>query len=216
MQTNSLCAHANILSIHFEIDKQCGCTALRLATLLESHPLTNIGKRCAKRRVKHHKSPPHHLANFHRMDPGCFETIPSAGRNSALIGKKPFKVTIPPSKEDSEMADAQAPEHITVYTDGSAHYGKVGEAAILIRNGIMLTSAHYHLGAMKEHTVFKVEPIGLLLGLIKTHPMGNFSFSLGIDNQAAIKALSSKLNKLGHHIVAKFLNALAKLRKNKR
>ena len=42
--SDSLCAHANILPIHLEIDKICRRAALRLATLPEHHPLTKIAR----------------------------------------------------------------------------------------------------------------------------------------------------------------------------
>jgi hypothetical protein len=100
--SDSLCAHANITPIHLEIDKQCGRAALRLATLHDKHPLTKIAKKCAKGKVKRHRSPLHHLANVYKADPNTFETISSAGRNPAHIGKQPFKTDIPPSKEASK------------------------------------------------------------------------------------------------------------------
>ncbi|KAF8267080.1 hypothetical protein EI94DRAFT_1582670, partial [Lactarius quietus] len=78
---------------------------------------------------------------------------------------------------------------------------------------------HYHLGTVSKHTVFKAElvrpTLGMLLGLqlIKTHTRRNAAFTIGVDNQAAIRALSSKLNKPGHYIVANVLQTAAKTKK---
>ena len=73
-------------------------------------------RRCGKRKVK---SPLHHLENVYGADLDAFETVPSAGRNSALIGMRRFKTVIPPSKEGFKEANAQAPENLKFYTDGS-------------------------------------------------------------------------------------------------
>jgi hypothetical protein len=51
------------------------------------------------------------------------------------------------------------------------------------------------------------------LQLIKDHNKGNLSFAIGADNQAALKALASKLNKPGHYIAAEVISMAAKLKK---
>ena len=78
-------------------------------------------------------------------------------------GKELFKVFIPSSKEDSKTEDVQAPEHIKIYSDGSAQDGKVGAAAIMIKDGRTIDKLHYHLGKVEEHTVFKAELVSILL-----------------------------------------------------
>ena len=213
--SDSLCAHANILPIHLEIDKICGRAALWLATLPEQHPLTKLAKRSAKGKIKRHKLPIHHLMTSYGTDPESFETIPVAKRNPARIGKQPFTTIIPESKEASKEADAQAPQHIKIYTDSSAQEGKVGAAAILTKDGKEILKAHYHLGKTEDHTVFEAELVGLLLGLklIEKYSEGNITYLIGVDNQAAIKALASKLNKPGHYLAAEVLREAEKLRK---
>jgi ribonuclease HI/exonuclease III len=215
--TDSLCVHANILPAHLELDKQCSRAAIRLATLPAVHPLTNIYRACAKRKVKRHKSPLHHLANTYKTDPKNFETIPTAGRNPALMGKRPFKTVIPRSKEASKEEDKRALEHVKIYTDGSAQDGEVGAAAVLTRNGKPVKTMHLHLGKASEHTVFEAELTGLILGLqmVKEYRKGNFTFAIGADNQAALRALSSKLNKPGHYLAAEVISMAAKLEKTK-
>jgi ribonuclease HI len=213
--SDSLCVHANITPIHLEIDKQCGCTALRLATLPKLHPLTKITKSCAKREVKRHRSPVHHLTDVYKLDPDTYETIPSAARNPAHIGRQPFKTEIPSTKEASKEADAQAPQHIKIYTESSSHGGNVGAAAILTKDSKTLAALHYRLGTSEEHTVFEAELVGILLRmqLVKANHTGNTTYAIGVDNQAAIKALASKLNKPGHYLAAEVLNTAKKLGK---
>jgi hypothetical protein len=75
----------------------------------------------------------------------------------------------------------------------------------------------FHLGSAEEHTVFEAKLVGILLRLqlIRTHPTGKVSYAIGVDNQAAIKALASGLDKPGHYIAAEVLNTAARLRKTK-
>ena len=122
---------------------------------------------------------------------------------------------IPSSKEDSKAADAQAPEHIRVYTDGSAQSGKVGAAAIMKKDGKTIGKLHYHLGKVEKHTVFEAELVGMLLGLqlIKNSRLRNLAHAVGVDNQAAIRCLTSKLDKPGHYLAAQVLEAATKLKK---
>ena len=119
------------------------------------------------------------------------------------------------SKEASKEADAQAPQHIKIYVDGSALEGKVGAAAILTKDGKEILKAHYHLGKAEEHKAFEVELVGLLLGLklIEAYNAGNLTYVIGVDNQAAIKALASKINKPGHYLAAEVLREAERLRK---
>ena len=166
-------------------------------------------------KIRRHKSPIHNLMTVYGTDPDSFETIPVAGRNPVRIGKQPFTTIIPGSKEALKEADAQAQQHIKVYTDGSAQEGKVGVAAILTKDGKEVLKAHYHLGKMEDHTVFKAELVGLLLGLklIETYNAGNITYAIRVGNQAAIKALTSKLNKPGHYLAVEVLREAERLRR---
>jgi ribonuclease HI len=76
---------------------------------------------------------------------------------------------------------------------------------------------HYHLGSADDHTVFEVELVGILMGLylIETNLKGSVSYTIGVDNQAAIKALASKFNKPGHYLAAEALKTAAHLQKIK-
>ena len=215
--TDTLCTHADILPAHLELDKTCHKAAVQMAMLPHSHPVMKIYCRSNKRKVKRHKSPLHHLSNTYKAMHEEFETMFVAGHNPALMGKQPFRTDIPGSKDNSKEMDKQVPEHLKIYSDGSAHDGKVGVATVLKKNGKTLKTLHYHLRSAKEHTVFEAELVGILMGLqlIETAPKSNISFTIGVDNQATIKALSLKFNKPGHYLAAKAHQAAAKLRRNK-
>ena len=139
------------------------------------------------------------LANAYEMDPERYETIPAAARNPSKLGREPFKTHIPSSKEESKREDEQAPEHVKIYTDGSAHDGKVGAAAIMTKNGKKIGKLQYHLGKSSEHTVFEAELVGILLGLqlIKNSRASNLTYSIGVDNQAASNPLHQRWTNRG-------------------
>jgi len=84
-------------------------------------------------------------------------------------------------------------EKVQVFTDGSAIEGKVGAAAILLREGRPIRTLHFHLGSEGKHTVHKAELVGILLGLhlISTEKKGSTTFALGSDNQVGIKVFQS-------------------------
>jgi ribonuclease HI len=168
-----------------------------MATLPHSHPITKLYCRSSKHKVKHHKSPLHYLSLAFEAAHEEFETITVAGHNPALMGKQLFRTEIPDSKDSSKEVDKQAHEQIKIYFDGSVHDSKVGAAAIMTKNGKMMKVLHFHLGSADKHMVFEAELAGILMGLylIETNPKGNISYAIGVDNQVAIKALTSKFNK---------------------
>ena len=193
--TDTLCAHADILPAHLELDKACHKAAVRMATLLHSHPVTKIFRKAAKLKVKHHRSPLHCLVSAFGTSHKAYETTIIAGCNSALMGKQPFRMEIADSKDDSKARDEQAPEHFKIYSDGSMHDGSMGAAAVLTRNRKTQEVLHYHL-------------VGKAGGK-------NNMFAIGVDNQAAIKLLSSKFNKPGHYLAVEAHQTAAKLHKTK-
>jgi ribonuclease HI len=84
---------------------------------------------------------------------------------------------------------------------------------LLTVNGKTKATLHFRLGTTEEHTVFEAELVGILLGLqlIKANQAGNKMYAIGVDNQAAIKALASKLNKSGHYLAAEILNTTKRM-----
>jgi ribonuclease HI len=215
--TDALCAHADILAVQLELDKSCHRAAARMAMLLHTHPITKLYCRSAKHKVKQHKSPLHFLSLAFEAAHNKYKMIVVAGCNPALMGKHPFRTDIQGSKDNSKEVDKQAPEQIKIYSDGSAHDSKVGAAAIMTKNSRTTRAIHYHLGSAEEHMVFEAELVGILMGLylIETNPKGNASYTIGVDNQAALKALTSKFSKPGQYLAAEALKAAAHLRKTK-
>lgn len=167
--------------------------------------------------VKQHQSPLHKLMYNYNIRPNHVECIEPAPCNPALTHKQPFRVSIPADKDASVKEDKQAREWVRVYTDGLAQDSKVGAAAILIRNGEPDRTLHLHLGPDTQHTVYKAELIGILLGLhlIKTDKKGRMSYSMRVDNRAALSTLRAVKSSPGQYITNAILNMAYQTRKTR-
>lgn len=215
--TDTLDAHTALLPMEQRVQKICYKAITRMATLPALHPLHKIVKRSARSQVKRHCSPLHALTGIYGINPSEIEEIPPVRIHPKDKGSQIVLIDIPPDKDASKRADANAMEIIKVYSDGSAHDGNVGAAAILKRNGAPDRMIKYHLGPATYHTVYEAELVGILLGLylIKTECRGKVKCALSIDNQAALKAVSSDMTKPGQHIAAKILQAIKQLKDRK-
>ena len=161
--TNVPNMHVHLMLIHLEIGKICHHAATNIATLPPTHPLHKPAKKCAGRRVERHRSPLHQLMLTYNTQPQEVESIKPALRNPVITHRRPFLVSFTSSKDDSVVEDAQATEMVKVYSDGSAQDGKLGTAALLLREGEPARSLHYHLGPSSQHMVHEAELVGLLL-----------------------------------------------------
>lgn len=115
--------------------------------------------------------------------------------------------------EDSESAlkaDEDAQEDIRVYLDGSAIDEGVGAAAVLMRGKVEVDALRFHLGSMKNHTVYEGELVGMILAveLLRREAGRKDSMALGADNQAAILATQAFSLKAGHYLMDIFHNDL--------
>ena len=168
--TDSLDAHTALLPMELRVEKACHNTITRLATLPREHPLHALAKRSAKGIVKRHQSPLHKLSNIFGINPNAVEKIPPVRTHPSRKSSHSVHVDIPPNKEASKRADTNAVEQIRVYSDGSAHDGKVGAAALLRRHGRPDRTLQLYLGSTEQHTVYEAKLVGMLMGLhlIKT------------------------------------------------
>ena len=143
------------------------------------------------------------------------EWIPPVRTHPKKRGIQVVCLDIPPRKEDSKQADTSAMEGIKVYLDGSAHDGGVGAAAVLRHKGQADRILKLHLGTTEQHTVYEAKLIGMIMGLhlIKMETGSKTKCALSADNQAALIAISSEMNKLGQHLAASMLQ-IAKQLKN--
>jgi hypothetical protein len=108
--------------------------------------------------------------------------------------------------EDSETAlsaDEHAQEDTHVYSDGSAIDDGVGAAAVLMGGGVEVEALRFHLGSVKNHTVYEGELVGMVLAveLLRKEAGRRDSMALGTDNQAAIRVTQAFNSKSGHYLM---------------
>ena len=89
-----------------------------------------------------------------------------------------------------------------VYCDGS---GYKGSTAVLYKGDRVVKSLLYHIGPTTKHTVFETELIGLLLAFhllsLLMYKLSSSTVVIGLDNQAAIKALRNQETKPAHYLL---------------
>jgi ribonuclease HI len=214
--SNSLDAHAALLPIKLRIEKVCHNAITRMAALPREHPLHALVKKSAKRYIKRHHSPLHIITNISGINPSDVEKIPPVHIHPRRRGLQDIQIDIPPTKDDLKRVDTSTVEKIKVYTDGSAHDGKVGAAAILKHEGKPDHTLKLHLGTTDQHTVYEAE-LGMILGLhlIKTEPRNKVRCVISVDNQAALVAIKSEMNKSGQHLAVNILQIAKQLLEQK-
>ena len=189
------------------LQKTCHQAALRLASLPQSHPLHKHLQHVAKHTgILRHRTSIHNLLGTFRTFSDEIETIDTINRskNARSVVYRPHiaKDKDTAIKEHSELRDA-----IKIYTDGSAHDGGVGAAAVIFRNGQEPRSLIYHLGSDKHHTVYEAEIVGLTLAakLIMTETQLTSPISIMVDNKAAIQSGASPSTTAGGYLIDQFI-----------
>ena len=205
--TDALDATAFLLPVLLLVDKWYHRAAVWLTMLPKEHPLHGIVQHKVSGKIKKHKSPLNSLLAAYRHNPKKIEKTPTTARNLALQGKLPFVICIAENREESIREMENAREAIQVFTDGSAIDGKVGAAAVLTRAGNPPCTLHLHMGPKSEHTMYKAELVGILLGLqlISMEKHASISFALGVDNQVAIKSFQSTMRNPRHPLAREAL-----------
>jgi hypothetical protein len=150
--------------MHLKIGKIFFRSAVRLASLSNSHPL-HRQYWLAVRKVRRHQSALHYMTQIYGIKSDEVEMLPVVRQNPAEQHRLPMNVEIPKDKETSIQLERHSTEVIKVFTDGSAHNGRVGMAAILIRQGQADQVLRLCLGTTKQHSVPEAEMVGLILGL---------------------------------------------------
>jgi hypothetical protein len=163
--TETLNATSFLLLISQLVDKTCFRALTRLATLPPEHPLHPLIRKNATCRTKRHCAPLHTLLSLYNLNTTAIEKIPTTMHNPEQMGRLPFNISIPENRNSAIAKATAAMEDIQIFSDGSAIKGKVGAAAILMKRGAIINTLYYHLRPDSEHTVHKVELMGLILRL---------------------------------------------------
>ena len=118
-----------MLLLELMLNKVCHRATLRLAALPETHPLFKPVQQSARRLIKRHRSPLHHLLHAFNVRPSDCETIvptihPPNEDNAVQLH-------IADSHEESKEEDAEDKVDVHVYSDGSGIKGMAGAAVVL-------------------------------------------------------------------------------------
>lgn len=159
--TDLLNPHADLLPMELLIDKWCHREALRLASLLATHPLYRSILNASKRLPKRLPSPMHNILNAYHIRPQEMEKIQAYRHNTRWHSH--YTIHIADSKEAAIEAEARDRSEVKIFTDGSGFKKTIGAAAVLFRGG-QTRSLRYRLGEDTEHTVFEGEVVGSGLG----------------------------------------------------
>jgi len=117
---------------------------------------------------------------------------------------------IAPDTETAKREDSEDQTRLQVYTDGSGYKEKIGAAAILYRGGKRISTLRYRLGNATEHTVYEGEIVGMILGLALISKEAQVTeVSMGVDNQAAIRATGGRKPTPSHYLMDRFHQELA-------
>jgi ribonuclease HI len=218
LPTDALNVHVHMLPVAMLVNKWCHGAMTRMAALPEEHPLYKIMKSRRTGRTKRHKGLLHHLAKWFKFDVNAVEKTPTVVRDPSKAGKLPFDLSIAESREDSIRETEEATEEIQIFTDSSVLEGKVGAVAVLICKGRHSQTLRFHLGPDSEHTVHKVEMVGILMGLhiLSTKKNNGKLVMIGMDNQAAIKAFDLELRNPGHHLAHEALRIAEHIKKKRK
>lgn len=116
-----------------------------------------------------------------------------------------FRVEIAVNKDKAKAQEDvwKRRNGIRVYSDGSDYKGGVGSAAVLYRTR---RAGHkplqMSLGSASCHTVYEAELVGAILALELISRENNVRVSsIGLDNQAALRALRQRTSKPGHYLL---------------
>ena len=184
-------AHANLLPIELTMDRVCHWAALCLTALLESHPLFKPVHQSARRFLKRHRLPLHHLFHAFNVQPQDCETLmpPTCPPNEVST----LQLQVADTREESREEDEGDKADVRVYLDGSGIEGMAGAAAVLFRDGQEIRSLWYQLGPLMHHTMYEAEVVGVLLAtelIRKEHAVCTATIQL--DSQAVVQVLGSR------------------------
>lgn len=215
--TDLLDLHCDLPPIDLAMQQILRRKTLRMATLPDTHALTPMVKKVAKRKtmITTLPSPLHHLFHMTDIKPDEIETINPV--RHAPHRDLPFQIQIDGSKELALETERNAREHIRVYADGSGLDGHIGAAAAIFIRGKDTKWLLYHLGTDREHIVYEGEAVGVLLGL---HLLDDLSSNeleheivIAVDNQAILLSFAKRKADSGQHLVDEIIRLAEKLKK---
>ena len=192
------------------------CAATRICALLKHHPLYLLVCKAASRLIRSHRSPLHYLFHLAGVKPQLVKTISPSSLCSPTY-KPALKTTISVNKE-STFWNAISAHNLTcykVYCNGSGYKNGASASAVLYKGNIPIKTLLLHVGRISEHTVYETKLISILLALHLLSSLAclltSFTAAIGLDNQAAIKALHIQKAKPTQYLLDQIHNSVENL-----
>lgn len=198
--TDSLERHLGMLPLDLFMHKLCHRSAIRIATLPNTHPLYKVVRTCARHFVKKNRAPLHYLTHLYSINPDDIETITPVRQLPTY--RRIFTTQIASNRADSLDYDKNNKAHIRIYTDGSGYERHAGAAAVMYKGLDPPVTLQYHLGPLTRNTTYEAEAVGVILGLQLLRSAGlPRKTTLSLDNQGVIMASATYKQRQSHYIL---------------
>jgi ribonuclease HI len=183
-------AHLNILPIDLHLDNVRHRALIRLSTLPPSNPIHQLLRDARQtQRTSHIPALTALTRRYDRTNPDLIEEV--AVTRNAPNWQPDFNVKIATGREMAMRIEEiqQQFDDVRVYSDGSAHGGRVGAAAHLVRADGTTRSLQLHLGRDSHYTVHTAEAVGIVMAahLLLNERKIPACASIGVDNQAVLQ-----------------------------
>jgi ribonuclease HI len=198
--SDTLDIHASTLPVDLLLRRTCIRTAIRLASLPETHPLHPVFKIRSRRYIKSHRSALHELAHLLGLPPAEVENITPA--NFPPGEELKCKTLILNSADESIVRAMESTASTRIYSDGSGQDGNTGVAAVMYGPTGSPKVLRYRLGSLTDHTSFEAEAVGLMLALhLLRRKRDTQRATIWMDNQAVIQALSARKARPAQYLI---------------
>ncbi|KAF5349863.1 hypothetical protein D9758_014006 [Tetrapyrgos nigripes] len=192
--TDLLETHANLLPMRYLLEKICYRSLIRIFSLPDNHPIRKMASNAYQHRNTTTHSPP--LQTLSRLfDPPA----PSDVETITPLAHPPdydvlFSCDIPPDKDQVYTREENNRRRINIYSDGSRIDSHAGAAAVLLdkQNPANNQVLQHQLSALKLHTTYEAEGIGVVLRLALLqnclHTNQDNTNMIGLDSKSFIEA----------------------------
>jgi len=204
-----------LISPQWRLTSKILCTATRMITSAENHPIQKLISRALK-----HGGPPYlsNLENLVKRFPNYIrqdmEHIAAYIRPPWWTPKASIQISQTNKKEAAKNHQKRLQQittgDLTIYTDGSGYNGHIGAA---IYSSTTETVKEKYVGTEETHNVYAAELTAIQMATILFEEKINVYRKAYIftDNQAAIQAIGSPKHQSGQYIIEEILDTIDRI-----